>query len=248
MKKNVGKIILLLCFGLLLAITFTSCKASKSKEAGKPVKLVVWIAGPGEVAYDKSYRTVLDAFCKENPNVSYELTFIPWNEYFTKLNTGLIGGSGPDIFMIGYGQFGVVQNNGNLLPLNDYIPDNWDGYKDFHENVLKVCQKDGVYYALFNPSTRVFMYRKDIAEKNGVTEEDLHIKSMEDLFALARKMTVYDSKNNVEVYGLEIDPDSEQILFVYSSMLADNFHLWNDDVTAAFDNQYVYDAYQKIYS
>ncbi|MBO1722892.1 hypothetical protein, partial [Extibacter sp. GGCC_0201] len=69
------------------------------------------------------------------------------------------------------------------------------------------CQRDGDYYALFKPSNRTVFYRKDIAEQNGVTEEELNIKSPEDFEKLVEKMTVRDDSGNVVTYGLEIDPD-----------------------------------------
>lgn len=226
--------------------TETQDDSSTSNDT-EPVNLTIWIAGTGDPQYDKSYRTVLDAYCEENTNVSYELTYIGWGEYFSKLNTGLIGGAGPDIFMLGYGQFGTVQDMDVLLPLNDYIPEDWDGYDDFNESMLKVGQKDGVQYAIFSPSTRVFLYRKDIAEEAGLTEDDMHISSIDDLFILAEKMTVYDDNDLVIVSGLEVDPDQEQTLFTYASMFTDQFNLWNDDKTAAFNTDAAYQAYQSLY-
>lgn len=222
--------------------------ATTEAENKEPVKLNIWIAGTGEAVFDQAYRKVLDAYSADHPNVSYELTFIPWSEYFTKLNTGLIGGAGPDIFMLGYGQMGSVQNAGNVLALNDYIPKDWDGYTDFNENILNICKKDGVMYGLFKPSTRTFMYRKDIAAQNGVTEEDLQIASQEDLFNLVRKMTVYDEKKKVKIFGLDVDPDTEQTYFTFSSQLTDKFSLWNDDLTADFGSEIGVKAMTNLYS
>ena len=176
-------------------------------------------------------------YCQKHTNISYELSFIAWGDYFTKLNTGLIGGAGPDIFMLGYGQMGSIQDLGYCLKLDDYIPADWDGYTDFYENILGMGKKDGSFYGLFAPSTRVFEYRKDIAEANGVTEEDLHIQSPEDFYNLVRKMTVKDSSGKVTTYGLEFDPDGEQYFFVQACMYEKNMKLWNDDLTAAFNNE-----------
>ncbi|GEM_PF-1045742 len=203
----------------------------------KAVNLTIWLAGSGDAIYDTAYRTVLDAYCKENPNVTYELTFIPWTDYFTKLNTGLIGGAGPDIFMLGYGQMGSIQDLGYCLNLDQYIPEDWDGYDDFYENVLKSGYKDGSLYGLFAPSTRVWEYRKDIAEANGVTEEELYIKTPDDFYNLVRKMTVYDDSGKVKTYGLELDPDGEQDFFALTSMYDEELALWNDDLTAAFNKE-----------
>lgn len=213
--------------------TETSAEAAQQEAAEKVIK--IWIAGSGEKETDDAYKKVLDSYCSTKEGIGYEITYIPWSDYFTKLNTGLAGASGPDIFMLGYGQIGSVQRSGKLLNLSDYIPKDWSGYEDFHENILEICQMDGSYYALFKPSNRTFFYRKDIAEQNGVTGEDLKIEKPEDLAALIEKMTVKEENGNVKVYGMEVDPDSEQELFTYLGLFTDEPKFWNEDYTAAFD-------------
>ena len=209
----------------------------KNSTAKADTVINIWIAGSGEKSMDDAYKTVLNSYCENHEGVGYEITYIPWSDYFTKLNTGLAGASGPDIFMLGYGQIGSVQRAGNLLNLSEYIPEDWDGYEDFYENILDICKMDDSYYALFKPSNRNFFYRKDIAEQNGVTEEDLHITSPQDFLSLVEKMTVKDDKGNVQVYGMEVDPDSEQELFTYLGMFSEHPLFWEDDYTAAFASE-----------
>lgn len=154
MKRSVMALLLVLMLGITGCSSGDSSSASASKDAsteaaatkeagGKEVaaetkeekaangdaKLNVWIAGSGEAEYDAAYREIFDKFAEEN-GVSYELTFIPWSDYFTKLNTGLIGGAGPDVYMLGYGQMGSVLDLGYVQNLDEYIPENWDGLED----------------------------------------------------------------------------------------------------------------------
>lgn len=208
--------------------------------AAQPVKLKVWMAGSGDPVNDRTYRTVLDAFTAKNPSVSYELTFIPWPEYFTKLNTGLVGGAGPDVFMLGYGQMGTVQANGNLLALDPYIPADWDGWKDILPNILSICKKDGKMQALFTPSTRVYFYRKDIAKQQGVTDAELKVNTPDDLYKLARKLTVRDPKGGTLMSGLEImtaKMSPEQQLLMFMSYVTDKPAIWNEDLTPNFNSE-----------
>lgn len=229
--------------GLMIGTMFGGCGASSEnpgaeKGGQKETSAInIWIAGSGDADSDKAYKTVLDAYCEENPEVEYEITYIPWSDYFTKLNTGLAGAAGPDIFMLGYGQIGAVQRAGNILNLSEYLPKDWDGYEDFHENILDVCKWEGDLYALFKPANRNFFYRKDIAEQNGVTEEDLHITSPEDLSELVEKMTVKDDSGNVVTYGLELDPDEEQELFTIMGMFTEEPKLWNEEYQAEFNSE-----------
>ena len=122
----------LIALGMAAMMLCTGCQGGSDKaktEGGKETEKTVmniWIAGSGDADADKAYKTVLDAYCEENADVDYQLTYIPWSDYFTKLNTGLAGASGPDIFMLGYGQIGSVQRAGNLLNLSEYLPEDLD--------------------------------------------------------------------------------------------------------------------------
>ena len=207
-------------------------------EAGQePVHLVVWMAGAGDLTQLDAYGEVLSNFVAENPHITYELTFIAWGDYFTALNTALIGGVGPDVFMLGFGQAGTVYAGGDVLDLTPHIPADWDGWDDFLPNILEIGQIDGRQVALFNPSTRVILYRRDIAEQNGVTADELNIRTPEDFYNLVRRMTVFNEAGNVEVFGFDITPamSSEQELFFQAMMYDPGFTLWDDNFMPNFN-------------
>ena len=253
----------MLCIGLVLTLLVAACgkqeeknstanpdsgqkeqKTDQQTSSDEPVKVNIWLAGSGDAAYDEAYRTIFDAYCNEHTNVSYELTFISWSDYFTKLNTGLVGGAGPDLYMLGYGQMGSVQALGYTLALNDYIPEEYQ--ESYYPNILNAATIDGNIYGLLEPATRPYFYRKDIAAANEVTEEELTIKTPEDFYNLVRKMTVYDDNGRVVTYGLEIDPDGEQEFFALLGMYKEDARLWNDDTTAAFDSPEAVQAVEGI--
>lgn len=218
----------------------SSAEPAQTNVTDAPVTLNVWVAGSGDPVYDSTYRSVFDAFTKENPNVSYELTFIPWADYFTKLNTGLAGGAGPDMFMLGYGQMGTVQSMGYLLNLDSYIPADWDGWDDFLPSVLNICKKDGSMYGMFAASTRVYMYRKDIAQQQGVTQEELHVTSLEELMSLGRKLTVKNESGKTTMSGLSVTTSQnspEQQFFVNMTYQQERPLLWDDNAAAAFQTE-----------
>ncbi len=253
----------MLCIGVVLTLLVAACgkqeeknstanpdagqkeqKTDQQTSSDEPVKVNIWLAGSGDAAYDEAYRTIFDAYCNEHTNVSYELTFISWSDYFTKLNTGLVGGAGPDLYMLGYGQMGSVQALGYTLALNDYIPEEYQ--ESYYPNILNAATIDGNIYGLLEPATRPYFYRKDIAAANEVTEEELTIKTPEDFYNLVRKMTVYDDNGKVVTYGLEIDPDGEQEFFALLGMYKEDARLWNDDTTAAFDSPEAVQAVEGI--
>lgn len=231
MKKGLS---FLLCLAMLCTLAILPASATEK------VTLSVWIPGSGDATYDQAWNTVLSAYTQQHPEVSYDISFVPWGEFFTKLNAAFAGGVGPDLFGIGYGQLGTLQANDRLLNLGDYLPGDWDGWTDIPENILSVGQKDGGTYAFLMPDVRTLLYRKDIAEKNGVTDDELRFSSVGELLALAEKMTVRDENGNIIVAGLELRTSAaisnEQNFFIFSHWMGGG-NLWNDDLTANFNQE-----------
>ena len=203
-------------------------------------KMTVWLAGSGEAIYNDVYTAILDNWVAERaPGSTHELTFIAWSDYFSKLSTGLAGGAAPDVYMTGYGQMGSMNAQGYELNLSEYFPEDWDGYTDIPENLLSAGMVDGNLYGLLEPATRILAYRKDIAEQNGVTEEDLTLDSLEDLTNLVQKMCVYDDSGNLIMAGWDVQTGTnspeQQNQFIASNFM-DNYELWDSESKAAFNN------------
>ena len=221
--------------------TETAENAGTAKNA-ESADLSIWLAGSGDSVNDQTYRAIFDKWVEENsPGSTYELSFIGWGEYATKLSVALASGEGPDVFMSGYGMFGSFQSQDYMLNLTEYIPQDWDGYTDIGSNFLEAGQVEGNLYGLLEPSTRLLMYRKDIAEQNGVSEEELRVNSLEDLENLAMKMRVTDDKGNLIVSGLELvttatGPTSPEQIYSFISRNIDleNGGLWNENGQALF--------------
>lgn len=223
--------------------TGSTAAAEKKGSSTGDASLKIWLAGTGDATSDATYRSIFDSWIEENaPGSEYELSFIGWGEYATKLSVALASGEGPDIFMSGYGMFGSFQAQDYMLDLSNYIPADWDGYTDIGANFLDAGKVGGDIYGLLEPSTRVFMYRKDIAEQNGVTEADLQIDSLDDLENLAKKMSVKDANGNLVMSGLELmttatgPNDPVQIFSVISRNEDVSYGLWDSDGLASFNN------------
>ena len=212
--------------------------------------MTVWLAGDGSATYNDVYTAILDNWVAERaPGSTHELSFIAWTDYFSKLSTGLAGGAAPDVYMTGYGQMGSMNAQGYELNLSDYFPEDWDGWTDIPENILSAGMVDGDLYGLLETNTRALAYRKDIAEQNGVTEEDLTVETLDDLTNLIEKMCVYDDSGNLIMSGCDVQTStssSEQWAHFIATNFDPEFEYWNDDNTAAFNSDGMKQALEYI--
>ena len=79
-------------------------KVSKDEEKGK-LSFYAWDEGQRGIM-----EAVIDVFHKTYPNVEVELTIIPWDDYWLKMQTSLNTDNGPDVFWM------------NTTYTPDYIP------------------------------------------------------------------------------------------------------------------------------
>ncbi len=211
--------------------------------------LEFWIAGNDDSLY-AAYDKVVKQYEAENPGVTINMNMINWSEYFAKLSTSFVGGTGPDVYATGFAQFYTLSGSGNMLNLAAYIPEDWDGYGDIPDNILNLGKVDGDIHALLVPEARALYYRKDIAQEQGVTEDDLTIENLDDLIALAKKMTIKDG-DEVQVEGLDVVTlaanSPEQTAFIYGQMEGAT-KFWDDDLSPLFNTEPYVSAATKIQS
>lgn len=216
---------------LLVLALFLNCL---TVIASNNVTLEFWIAGNDESMHS-AYRKVVDAYVDEHPNVKINMNLIAWSEYFTKLSTSFVGGTSPDVYALGFGQFYSMAGNNSMLNLAPYLPEDWDGYQDIPKSILDLGRIGGEIHALLVPEGRCLYYRKDIAREQGVSEDDLTIETLDDLIALAKKMTIKEG-NEIIVEGLDLTTISpEQPYFIYGLMEGAST-LWDNDLQPLFND------------
>jgi multiple sugar transport system substrate-binding protein len=124
-----------------------------------------------------------------------------------------------------------------MLPLDDLIPQNWDGYTDIPQALLDMCKVDGKLVALPVPEARSIFYRKDIAKQNGVSDADLNVKNLDDFINLAQKMTLKENGKTV-MAGFELvtvaGNSTEQQTFIFGRMEGADW-FWNQDLSSNFN-------------
>lgn len=182
-------------------------------------EIILWMPGSGENS-NWSWTTLKDQYEEMNPDVSIEYALIPWSEYFTKLNAAFAGGLSPDVFGLGYGQMGPVQDNGHCLPLDEPLKD-WDGWNDIPEGILNASLKDGKHWSIMMPDIKIFYYRKDLFAEKGLEPP----KTTDELLEYARLFTQKESGNTTFV-GYEISTSNGEQDFFNTYLMFGGKEFW----------------------
>ena len=133
-----------------------------------------------------------------NPGVTFETQVIGWDDYWTRLMSGVAGGDVPDIAQFHNSQTQAFLNHLEAFPADIF---DYDRYREEIINFEAAYLFDGTlhFYPVGIMSGLIF-YNTDYWEAAGLTEAD--IPTTWDEFAkIAKTLTQYDSVGDIQVAG-----------------------------------------------
>jgi multiple sugar transport system substrate-binding protein len=130
-------------------------------------------------------QQAVERYAKEYPDATVKVQWTP-GDYTSKLNSGLLSSSGPDVFESSVNIDQV--KSGQVVALDDIIA---DVKSDYTEADLKSSTVDGkIYQVKMVDDMGVLYYRKSVLEKAGVQPPT----SIDDLIAASKALTTKDQK------------------------------------------------------
>src|SRR5690606_4296018 len=124
--------------------------------------LTVWAMG----AEGEKLPELLKGFQEQNPDVTVEVTPVPWDSAHDKFTSAIAAGTAPDVAQVGstwmaeFVGLNALESTPEEVATDDYFP-----------GALEAVTVDGTVYGVpWYVETRVVYYRKDLAEKAGITE------------------------------------------------------------------------------
>jgi multiple sugar transport system substrate-binding protein len=140
-------------------------------------ELTVWAMGNEGT----KLSTLADAFTKANPGVKVSVTPVDWGQAVAKLTTAIAGNTTPDVSQMGTDMMGQFGATGAFDPVPSDITSS-----TFFDSAWKTNDVGGVVSGVpWYVETRLLYYRKDIAEKAGITSPPA---TWDDLKAMAKAM------------------------------------------------------------
>ena len=130
-------------------------------------------------------QQAVERYAKEYPDATVKVQWTP-GDYTSKLNSGLLSSSGPDVFESGPNIDQV--KSGQVVALDDIIADVKD---DYTEADIKSSTVDGkIYQIKMVDDMGVLYYRKSVLDKAGVKPPT----SIDELIAASKALSTKDQK------------------------------------------------------
>jgi len=131
------------------ALVLTGCTAPAEDSGPVTITYTNFISNDGN---EDNLQLIVDAFEKENPDITVEVTTLPYGDYGTALQTDLAAGTVSDVFDIEYANYASYQANGVLAPIEVANPD------AYRQSLLEAYSTDGTSYALPSSFSDVVLY------------------------------------------------------------------------------------------
>ena len=122
---------------MVAALALAGCSSSGGQDGPTTLNYTIW-----DQNQEPALREVADEFEALNPNVDVEITVIPSKDYWTKIQTQMSAGTGPDVFWVNGPNFQLYASNGQLAPLDDTGIETGD----YPESLVDLYTYDGSLY------------------------------------------------------------------------------------------------------
>lgn len=220
MKKNLFlSAIIFLVAGVLIACGGGTGKPSKG---GQTIDVALWDENVKEIV-DES----IERFNEKHPDVKVNVTYTPFKDYWTKLKTGLNGGSGPDLFWMNGPNFNDYVDNGLIAEVEDTLAKGNVTKDEITSAILELYSKDDKLYGLPYFSDMVALYyNKALFDEKGIPYPD-DTWDWSKVEEVGKELT--DKENNIYGFGSAF---SDQQGF-YNYIPQNGGFILNEDKTAS---------------
>jgi len=128
-------------------------------------------------------------FHAQNPNINVKVQLTPWEQYWTKLQTSVTGGSAPDVFWMNLPNFRFYAKGGALLPISDQVNQDHVDMNKYVSSIADGYKMDGKIFGMPKDVDAVGLwYNKKLFTDADVKFPDASW-TWDDLTAAAQKLT-----------------------------------------------------------
>ncbi len=156
------RIMLLLAMLGLLLPALAACGSTQQNSSSTTITFMTFDAVPDHL---KDLDKIIQAFEAANPSIHVQVLPVAFDQYFTKLQVAVAGGSAPDTFELDYQDYLSYASKGTLLDLSKVaLQGDYTGV--YNARALAAFNTNGVQYGLPESFSDVLLfYNKDLFDK-----------------------------------------------------------------------------------
>ena len=202
---------------VLAALALGSCGGNSGGGSDGPVRFLVF-GDPPEI---RAYRTLIDAFGREEPDIDVQLVEASdRQDLLARLSTSFAGGSPHDVFLLNYRFYGQFAARGVLDPLAERLAGSplFDE-RDFYPEALDAFRWNGELTCLpQNVSSLVVYYNRALFRRYSVPEPTRRW-TWNDMVRRALRLTRdLNGDGDIDQHGLGVEPSIIRLApFVWSN-------------------------------
>ena len=213
------RILTTLVGAVTVALAASGCTPAVSTRA---TELTYWMWDSNQIP---GYQNCVNLFEESNPTIGVNLQQVGWADYWTKLTTGLVADTAPDVFVNHPQQFGTYAALDQLLPLDDVVgadgvdlddyqpglADAWIGQDGHRYGLPKDWSAIGLFYNADMLATAgtdpASLWNLDWNPQDGGSYEQLIAHLTVDVNGVRGDEANFD-KNKIDVYGLGLNKNN----------------------------------------
>ncbi len=189
---------------------------------GEPVTIAY---GFWDSAQQAAVEAQIAAFNAHFPDITVEPQIVPWEDYWTQLQTAVAGGETFDVFWINSASLPVYASSSTLMPIDPIIGEGGVDTSMFPAPLVEMYGYEGVQYGLPRDfDTIALFYNKDLFDAAGV-EYPTDAWTWEDFRTAAEELT--DAEAGIWGAGLQTSWQENYYNFIWQN----GGRLLNDDRT-----------------
>ena len=175
----------------IMALSLAACGGNNSSnsesgqtDSSKPLTVAIW-----DNTQQPGIAEILSDFTDET-GIKTELQVVPWNEYWTLLESGATGGDMPDVFWMHSNESQKYMANDILLDLTDKIAESdVIDLSKYYKDITELYQLEGKTYAIPKDYDTIGLwYNKTMFDEAGVDYPD-ETWTWDTLAEAAKKLT-----------------------------------------------------------
>jgi arabinogalactan oligomer/maltooligosaccharide transport system substrate-binding protein len=145
--------------------------AATEEPAAEPVEVTFWHAYGTGSAEETALAAILEQAAVDMPNITINVLQVPFNDLFTKYDTDVAAGGGPDFFVAPNDNLGGQARAGTIADITDLVAGKLGDYSELSQGGMMY---DGKMYGIPESLKAVaFWYNTDLLPEAPATTDEL---------------------------------------------------------------------------